>query len=57
MKVRMLSTAAGPEGVILSGTTLDLPPAKAKAFIDAHAAVPADTAAPVMKPAKPGADD
>ena len=40
MKVEMLTTAAGPDGVYLAGSTVILPRSLAIAFIEAHAAKP-----------------
>ena len=48
MKIKMLTTAAGPEGVQIAGQVYDLPDVKAKAFIKAGAALAADP-----KPVRP----
>lgn len=39
MKVRMIKTAAGPDGVWMTGGIYDLPDALAKQFIGANAAI------------------
>ena len=39
MKVRMVKTAAGPDGVWMAGRIYDLPNALAKQFIEANAAI------------------
>ncbi|GEM_PF-6876675 len=42
MKIRMLATAASPEGVLDAGKVYELPRDKAEAFILARAARPAE---------------
>lgn len=39
MKVRMIKTAAGPDGIWMASRIYDLPDALAKQFIEANAAV------------------
>lgn len=50
MKVRMLTTAAGPAGVFLSGEVLEIEDALARAFVAAGSAVPLQVLNPVRSP-------
>lgn len=54
MKVKMRTTAAGPEGVQLAGQIYDLPDAAAKAYVNAGSAEAIDKPKPArQRPARP----
>lgn len=44
MLVRMVTTAAGPQGVFHAGTIVDVPEGLARAWVASHCAVPVETA-------------
>lgn len=54
MRLKMLKTAAGPEGAFLAGRVCEVPDHLAEAFVAAEAAVPVDGPAAPAGEGEPG---
>lgn len=50
MRIKMITTSAGPDGVRQPGSVYDVPKAEAEALIEAHAAVPVKAIERAVKP-------